>query len=110
MIISSECLIWTVVKLIILVRMAYIIDRLVSRCARSIVTFYIGLHEVCVRVGRRTLHHNQISRMDRLPNFVTYQGVETCVVERSSCDARVWALPGQLALSFPLQKKDGGRK
>ena len=54
MIISSECLIWTVVKLIILVRMAYIIDRLVSRCARSIVTFYIGLHEVCVRVGRRT--------------------------------------------------------
>ena len=88
-IISSGCLILTAVKLVILVRMAYIIDRLVSRCARSIVTFYIGLHEVCVRVGRRTLHHNQISWMDRLPNFVTYQGVETCGVERSSCDARV---------------------
>ena len=62
MMISSGCLILTAVKLIILVRMAYIIDRLVSRCARSIVTFYIGLHELCVRVGGGggTLRHNQI--------------------------------------------------
>ena len=58
MIISSGCLILTAVKLIILVRMAYIIDRLVSRCARSIVTFYIGLNELCV--GGGTLRHNQI--------------------------------------------------
>ena len=59
-IISSGCLILTAVKLIILVRMSYIIDRLVSRCARSIVTLYIGLHEVCLRVVGRTLRHNQI--------------------------------------------------
>ena len=50
-IISSGCLILTAVKLIILVRMAHIIDMLVSRCAKSIVTCYIDLHEVCVRVG-----------------------------------------------------------
>ena len=37
----------------------------------SNVTFDIGLHEVCVRTGGRTLRHNQISRMDSLPNFLT---------------------------------------
>ena len=49
------CLIFTAVNLIILIRMAYITDsvKLVSSCARSIVTFDIGLHEVCVRVGGR---------------------------------------------------------
>ena len=50
----------TVVNLMILIRMGNITDRLVSSCARSIVTFDIGLHEVCVRVGGRTLRHNRI--------------------------------------------------
>ena len=36
-------------------------------------TFDIALHEVCVRVGGRTLRHNQkISRLDSLPNFLTH--------------------------------------
>ena len=59
-IIVSRGLILTAVYLIILIRMGNITDRLVSSCARSIVTFDIGLHEVCVRVGGRTLRHNQI--------------------------------------------------
>ena len=33
--------------------MAYITDRLVSSCARSSVTFDIGLHEICVQVRVR---------------------------------------------------------
>ena len=33
------------------------------------VTFDIGLHEVCVRVGVRYV---KFSRMDSLPNFVTH--------------------------------------
>ena len=33
--------------------MAYITDRLVSSCARSSVTFDIGLHEMCVQVRVR---------------------------------------------------------
>ena len=49
----SGCLILTDVNLIILIRMAYIIDRLVSSCARSSVTFDIGLHEMCVQVRVR---------------------------------------------------------
>ena len=32
----------------------------------------VGLHEVCVQVGGRTLRHNQIFRMDSLSNFVTH--------------------------------------
>ena len=60
MIIVSGCLILTAVNLIIVIRMGNITDRLVSSCARSIATFDIGLHEVCVRVGGRTLRHNQI--------------------------------------------------
>ena len=60
MIIVSGCLILTAVNLVILIRMGNITDRLVSSCARCIVTFDIGLHEVCVRVGGRTLRHNQI--------------------------------------------------
>ena len=60
MIIASGCLILTAVNLIILIRMGNITDRLVSSCARSIMTFDIGLYEVCVRVGGRTLRHNQI--------------------------------------------------
>ena len=61
MIIVSGYLILTAVDLIILIRMAYVTDRLVSgadyrlllvsSCARSIMTFDIGLHEVCIRVG-----------------------------------------------------------
>ena len=47
------CLVLTAVNLIILIRMAYITDRL-----------------VCVRVGVRFLI-TQFSRMDSLPNFVT---------------------------------------
>ena len=60
MIIVSGCLILTAVNLIILIRMGNITDRLVSSCAKSIVTFEIGLHEGCVRVGGRTLRHKQI--------------------------------------------------
>ena len=60
MIIVSGCLILTAVNLMILIRMGNITDRLVPSCARSIVTFDIGLHELCVRVGGCTLCHNQI--------------------------------------------------
>ena len=56
MIIVSGCLILIAVNLIVLIRMAYITKRLVKLCK----TFDIGLHEVCVRVGGRTLRHNQI--------------------------------------------------
>ena len=58
MIIVSGYLILTAVYLMILIGMAYVTDRLVSSCARSIVTFDVGLHEVCT--GGRTLRHNQI--------------------------------------------------
>ena len=44
----------------ILIRMGNITDRLVSSCARSIVSFDIGLQEVCAPVGGRTLPYNQI--------------------------------------------------
>ena len=56
----SGYLILTAVNLTIFIRMGNITDRLVPSCVRSIVTFDIGLHEVCVRVGGRTLRHNQI--------------------------------------------------
>ena len=59
-IIVSGYLILTAVNLIILIFMGNITDRLVSSCTRSIVTFDIGLHELCVPVGGRTLRHNQI--------------------------------------------------
>ena len=52
-IIVSGYLILTVVDLVILIRMAHVTDRLVSSCARSIVTFDIGLHEVCLWVDGR---------------------------------------------------------
>ena len=46
---------------------------MVYKTERSIVTFDIGLHEVCARTdGRAYALHNQISRMDSLPNFVTH--------------------------------------
>ena len=70
-IIVSGCLILTAVNLIILVRMGNIIDRLVSRCARSTVTFDICLHELCVRVSVRHVI-TKFSQMDSLPNFVTH--------------------------------------
>ena len=59
MIIVSGCLILTAVNLIVLIRKAYITERLVKLC-KIYLTFDIGLHEVCVRVGGRTLRHNQI--------------------------------------------------
>ena len=62
MITVSGCVILTAVNLMILIQMGNITDRLVSSCARSIATFDIGLHEVCVRVGGRTLRHK--------PNFL----------------------------------------
>ena len=66
MIIVSGCLISTAVSLIVRIRMVY-------KTERSIVTFDIGLHEVCARTGGRAYAlHNQISRMDSLPNFVTH--------------------------------------
>ena len=55
-IIVNGCLFLTAVNLIVLIRMAYITKRLVKLCK----TFDIGLHEVCVRVGGRTLRHKQI--------------------------------------------------
>ena len=45
--------------------MAYIIDRLVLICTRSNVTFDIGLHGVCVRVGGRTLGFQFLLAMGR---------------------------------------------
>ena len=71
MITVSGCLILTAVNLIIVIRMGNTTDRLVSSCARSIVTFDIGLHEVCVQVGVRYVI-TKLSRMDGLPNFVTH--------------------------------------
>ena len=71
MIIVSGCLILTAVNLIILIRMGNITDRLVSSCARSIVTFDISLHEGSVRVGVRYVI-TKFSRLDSLPNFVTH--------------------------------------
>ena len=58
-IIVSGCLILTAVNLIVLIRKAYITERLVKLC-KIYLTFDIGLHKVCVRVGGRTLRHNQI--------------------------------------------------
>ena len=66
MIIVSGCLFLTAVNLIVLIWMAYITESK-SSCARSVVTFDLGLHEVCVRVGGRTLRHYEI-----FSNFVTY--------------------------------------
>ena len=71
MIIVSGCLILKAVNLIILIRMGNITDKLVSSCARSIGTFDISLHEVCVRVGVRFVI-TKFSWMDSLPNFVTH--------------------------------------
>ena len=42
-----------------------------SSCARSIVTFDICLHEVCVQVGVRFVI-TKFSRMDSLQNFVAH--------------------------------------
>ena len=83
-IIISGCLILTAVNLIILIRMGNITDRLVLRCARSIATFDISLHEVCVRVGVRYVI-TKFSRMDSLPNFVTHGApLRTCFVRENS--------------------------
>ena len=69
-IIVTGCLILTAVNLIILIWMGNITDRLVSRCAKSIVTFDICLH-VCVQVGVRYVI-TKFSWMDNLSNFVTH--------------------------------------
>ena len=52
----------------ILIRRAYIADRLVSICARSNVTFEVSLHEVYVR-ARVRYAITKFSRIDSLPNF-----------------------------------------
>ena len=39
---------------------------------KLVMTQFKYIHEMCVRVGGRTLRHNQIFRMDSLPNFVTH--------------------------------------
>ena len=83
MIIVSRCLILRAVNLIILIRMGSITDRLVSRCARSIVTFDICLHEVSVRVGV-SYFITKFSRMDSLPNFVTHGGPQRALCARES--------------------------
>ena len=44
---------------------------LVSSCARAIVTFHIGLHEMCVRTGVRYVM-TKFSGEDSLPNFLTH--------------------------------------
>ena len=44
------------------------------------------IHEVCARVGGRTLPHNQISRMDSLPNFVT-RGAPLCALRARKSSA-----------------------
>ena len=70
MIIVSGCLFLTAVNLIVLIRMSYKTERLV-KLGMSIVTFDIGLHEVCVRVGVLYVI-TKFSLMDSLPNFVTH--------------------------------------
>ena len=52
-------------------RMAFITGTLVSSCARSSVTFDIGLHEMCVWVGVRYVT-TKFSWMVSLLNFVTH--------------------------------------
>ena len=44
---------------------------LVSSCARAIVTFHIGLHEMCVRTGVLYVI-TKFSEEDSLPNFLTH--------------------------------------
>ena len=85
MIIVSGCLILIAENLIILIRMGNITDKLVSSCARSIVTFDISLREVCVRVGGQAYPTSQpFSRMDSLPNFVTHGAPLSALYERES--------------------------
>ena len=72
MIIVSGCLILTAVNLIILIRMGNITDRLVSSCARSIVTFDMAYMR-CVYGWEGVLYViTKFSRKDSLPNFVTH--------------------------------------
>ena len=72
MIIVSGCLILTAVNLIILIRMGNITDRLVSSCARSIVTFDMAYMK-CVYGWEGVLYViTKFSRKDSLPNFVTH--------------------------------------
>ena len=54
----------------VLIRMAYIADRVVSIRARSNVTFDISLHKVYVQAGVRYVM-TKFSRMGSLPNFIT---------------------------------------
>ena len=68
----------TAVNLIILMRISNITDKLASSCARTIVTFDISLHGVCVRVGVRYVI-TKFSRMDSLQNFVTH-GAPLCAL------------------------------
>ena len=77
----------------ILIRMAYIVGRLVSICASSNVTFGISLHEVYVWVaGGRTLRRNKLSRMDSLPNFLTRGAALRSLRPRESTAKIRWTL------------------
>ena len=72
MIIVSGSLILTAVNLIILMRMGNITDRLVSSCARSIVTFDMAYMK-CVYGWEGVLYViTKFSPKDSLPNFVTH--------------------------------------
>ena len=64
-IIFSGCLILTAVNLIVLIRMAYITERLVKLC-KICLTFDTGLHEVCVRVGGRAGVRYVITKFSRM--------------------------------------------
>ena len=55
-------------------------------------TFDIGLHEVCVRVGVRYVI-TKFSRMDSLPNFLTYGAPLRTRVHRHQLRPTVVGLP-----------------
>ena len=54
-----------------------------SRCGRSIVTFDIGLHEVCVGVPYII---TKFSRLDGLPNFIHGAPLIALRVRKSSAN------------------------
>ena len=89
----------------ILMRISNITDKLVSSCARTIVTFDISLHEVCVRVGVRYVI-TKFSRMNSLPYFVTH-GAPLCALrarENSASNFRHPSNPSHPSYpSHPIQ-------
>ena len=71
-IIVSRCLILTAVNLIVLIRMAYITERLVKLCKIYCDIWHLLTWRVCTG-GRAVVRYvkTKFSRMDSLPNFVT---------------------------------------